>query len=162
MSWLILVGILLVFIMVKNSKVVAADKYVFSLHNTIDNATEEFGVLCEKVCKAVPESKRDGLAMKVVVDRTNITATFTISSQQVDLTKVIPGYRLIEARGWNYGQSFLEGKVTNIDLPAAWDGPSMPAAIIRDFKKGFPSAVVANQFDDILDTKTVGVIFKAY
>lgn len=128
----------------------------------LDAAARSFGELCFEFAKGVPQSNKESVVYRIDIDRNNVTARLAIddSSGAVNFRKIIPGYLLVESYGWDHGPRHLEGHVQSIYLPDSWDGVSICEAIATDFKKGCPTARVVNQYDDLADTRTAGVIFR--
>lgn len=138
--------------------------YLFQVNlpsQPLDDAVRNFGKLCNAIVKACPQGKRDKLTIKVAIDRNKVAATLSIDTFEVDLSKILYGRKLVNHFGWEGNDRYLEGKVSSIYLPDSWDGPSITDAIARDFLMGFPNAMVENEYDDIMSTRTAGVIFRA-
>lgn len=140
----------------------SVQRKLFSVNNnTIDSAIQSFGALCQQLVLASPTEKHSSLVFRVIYNYKEISATLSLDTMELNLMKYIPGFKYAHSIGWTMNERYLEGKVKSIDMPYKWEGYDVTSCIIREFRQGYPNAVVANQFDDILDTGTAGVIFRA-
>jgi len=72
----------------------------------------------------------------------------------------MPGFRYAEMLGWESNENYIEGELSYIELPNAWDGDQLITRIIDEFKKMCSDAVVKNSFDDVGNSRLAGVVFQ--
>ena len=148
------------------TKTVAAQDVLFPVNphgGDVKDSVRLFGKLCREIAKAIPGDKRESLTYKVSVDRNGCMVKFSIDvgyPRMVNLRKIMPGFRYAEMLGWESNENYIEGELSYIDLPDAWDGDQLNTGIIAEFRKMCSDAVVKKSFDDVVNSRLAGVVFQ--
>lgn len=146
-------------------RTVAAQDYLFPIDGSscpVGYAMNRFAKLCYAIANAIPEEHRAGMSYRVAVSRAQHTVTMSIdvgTSRQVNLQKVMPGYRLVEAYGWQGNENYLEGTFHYIYFPDEWDGRAIDQCIIETLRGDGRMIGIRNHYDDIVRTGEIFVAF---
>ena len=155
-----------IFDFIFGSHSVAARDYIFPINNgtcPVGYAVGRFAKLCCAVADVIPKENRADIVYKVMASRAARTVTMSIDvgvKRAVNMRKVLPDYRYCEMCGWDGNENYLEGTFRFMYFPDAWDGRRIDQCIIECLHANGDGIEIVNQFDDIVDSGLVGVVFR--